>query len=440
MQAGGRGAHTAHWSHRACMCKAPQCCPPLGARPAAPPQAAPPHTAPPQTTPPQTPPPSSAVPRAESLTHPPLPPRAAHAHAAAQQLAPSDPVALLAAGDALSEGLGESLASAGVDLEALREALTPEALRTLEFVAASSAVATLSQCLTGFGFGMVAVGILGPLQAEGALPGLPFAAIVAVVILLSVPVTLAQVWEKREYIELEPVSTLLVAALLGTPVGVLSLNLLDEEVVLTLLGIVIVLFSASELSNLYQDIQAKKRAEEAEAGDGEGASASAGDLGDGRPPVPAAAAVAAASVEPAPPGRLVLDDERWAPVFGGLAGILGGAFAVPSPFVVMYAALRRWDTDPMRCKANLVFVLAAMRTLVTLIDAARGEYSDPVVLSSVVACAPACVLAYQLAGLLEGKVNPTLFRGLVVGKLMLNGLILLAPAAIELAAQAADKQ
>ena len=85
-------------------------------------------------------------------------------------------------------------------------------------------------------------------------------------------------------------------------------------------------------------------------------------------------------------------------------------------------------------------VLAAMRTLVTLIDAARGEYSDPVVLSSVVACAPACVLAYQLAGLLEGKVNPTLFRGLVVGKLMLNGLILLAPAAIELAAQAADKQ
>ena len=79
------------------------------------------------------------------------------------------------------------------------------------------------------------------------------------------------------------------AALLGTPVGVLRLNLLDEEVVLTLLGIVIVLFSASELSNLYQDIQAKKRAEEAEAGDGEGASASAGDLGDGRPPVPAAA-------------------------------------------------------------------------------------------------------------------------------------------------------
>ena len=80
---------------------------------------------------------------------------------------------------------------------------------------------------------------------------------------------------------------------------------------------------------------------------------------------------AAASEE----GRLVLKDERWAPVFGGLAGVLGGAFAVPSPFVVMYAAMRRWDTEPLRCKANLVFVLAAMRTLVTVIDAARGEYN-----------------------------------------------------------------
>ena len=329
--------------------------------------------------------------------------------------------ALAAAPDALAgaaHALGLDAAMAG-----------DGAVQTLELVALSAAVATLSQCLTGFGFGMVAVGILGPLQAEGDLPGLPFSAIVAVVILLSVPVTLAQVWEKREYVELDGVSVLLGAALLGTPVGVLSLQLLDERLVLTLLGTVIVLFSASELNNLFQDVQAARAQEELEA------KAASSDSDDDE--VTAAAEAAAAAAAASEEGRLVLKDERWAPVFGGLAGVLGGAFAVPSPFVVMYAAMRRWDTEPLRCKANLVFVLAAMRTLVTVIDAARGEYNDPVVLSSVLVCAPACVLAYNLAGTLEGKVNPTLFRGLVVGKLMINGFILLVPAILEAAGSSA---
>ncbi|MCK5148618.1 sulfite exporter TauE/SafE family protein [bacterium] len=55
------------------------------------------------------------------------------------------------------------------------------------------------------------------------------------------------------------------------------------------------------------------------------------------------------------PKKFGLKNERWAPLFGGIAGILGGAYNTNGPAIVIYAALRHWPPKVFRATLQAYF-------------------------------------------------------------------------------------
>jgi len=168
-------------------------------------------------------------------------------------------------------------------------------------------LAGVVQSLAGFGFGMVSMALL-PIV-------LPVRAAVPVVALLGL---IACVWvliAARRSLDRRRVMPLLIGAFLGVPVGVWFLDSADPTVLNLSLGVVLIAYSLNGLLR-----------------------------GGG--------AVALSETADAP----------WRDAVGAgaatLAGILGGAFNVGGPPVVMYAAWRRFEPDATRATLQCFFLVS----------------------------------------------------------------------------------
>ena len=75
--------------------------------------------------------------------------------------------------------------------------------------------------------------------------------------------------------------------------------------------------------------------------------------------------------------RMTLKTDRFAYVFGGVSGILGGAYTIPGPPVIVYGILRRWQPEEFR--VTLLGYFLPNTLLVTL-----GYYFSGFMTSSVV--------------------------------------------------------
>ena len=164
--------------------------------------------------------------------------------------------------------------------------------------------ATFIRSAFGFGEALVAVPLLALIMPVNV------AAPVAVLVSITVAaVIIAQDWRN---IHFRSAWWLVVSTLFGTPLGLLLLTAAAERVVKGLLAAVIILFSA------YSLIQRK---------------------------------------------RIELKNDRYAWIFGFIAGILGGAYGMNGPPLVIYGTLRGWTPQQFRATLQGYFLPASLMVI-----------------------------------------------------------------------------
>jgi uncharacterized membrane protein YfcA len=162
-------------------------------------------------------------------------------------------------------------------------------------------LATFIRSAFGFGEALVSVPLLALLiPVEVAAP-------VAVLVSITVAaVAVVQDWHKVHF---RSAGWLLLATLFGTPLGLLLLTTVAEQLVKTILAIIIVTFSTYSLLSRRQ---------------------------------------------------VELVNDRLAWLFGFVAGVLGGAYGMNGPPLVIYGALRGWSPQHFRATLQGYFLPASL--------------------------------------------------------------------------------
>jgi uncharacterized membrane protein YfcA len=172
---------------------------------------------------------------------------------------------------------------------------------TIPTVLAVVFVATLIRSAFGFGEALIAVPLLAllvPVEVAAPLAVLVSITVAAVIV--------AQDWRK---IHIGSAGWLVLSTLFGIPLGLWMLTAAPETIVKAVLAVVIIGFSAYCLASrqLFE-----------------------------------------------------LKDDRLAWVFGFVAGVLGGAYGMNGPPLVIYGALRRWSAEHFRATLQGYFLPASL--------------------------------------------------------------------------------
>ena len=149
--------------------------------------------------------------------------------------------------------------------------------------------ASLVASTFGFGVGLIAIPIIAPFTDIRIATPLSAMAALTVIILI-----LLKQWHE---INFQSVWRLIVASCIGTPFGLLFLKSIQGNLSKLILSVIIMLFSGYYLLS---------------------------------------------------PGIIRLKTDRGAWFFGAVAGILGGAYALPAPPVMIYSLFRQWPPSSMR--------------------------------------------------------------------------------------------
>jgi uncharacterized membrane protein YfcA len=162
-------------------------------------------------------------------------------------------------------------------------------------------LATLIRSAFGFGEALVAVPLLALLMpVEVAAP---------LAVLVSITVAVVVVLEDWHHVHLGSAWRLVLSTLFGIPLGLLLLTAVPEPVVKAVLAVAVVGFSAYCLARRT---------------------------------------------------HLELRDDRLAWLFGFGAGVLGGAYGMNGPPLVIYGTLRRWSAEQFRATLQGYFLPASL--------------------------------------------------------------------------------
>jgi len=238
-------------------------------------------------------------------------------------------------------------------------AVTAEVIGVLFF-------ATLVRSAIGFGEALIAVPILALIMP------IRIAAPVAVLISITVAATvLVQDWR---HVHLRSASRLILATLIGTPLGLLLLTRIPTDLVKACLGVAIVAFSSYSLIRRHR-------------------------------------------------ARLQNDRSAW--VFGLAAGVLGGAYGMNGPPLAVYGTLRGWSTQRFRATLQGYFLPASMMAMAGYWVA--GLWSSEVTHYYLVSL-PGVVVAMFCGQRITGRMNTSTFLRCVNAGLIVIALVLLAQA------------
>lgn len=230
-------------------------------------------------------------------------------------------------------------------------------------------VATFVRSTLGFGEALVGVPLLAlrvPVQVAA-----PLAVLISVLV---AGLIIAQDWQR---VEVRSAVGLIVAALPGIPLGILLLARTNDHVVKLILGVVIIAFSIYSLA--------------------------------GR-------------------AKMYIRHDHWAWLVGCglLSGVLGGAYGMNGPPLVIYGALRRWSPQHFRATLQGYFLPASFVGLLGYL--ALGLWS-PAVTRYFLLCLPVVVVAILLGRAVNQRMKDVgFFRAVYVG-LIAIGMILLIQAA-----------
>lgn len=228
------------------------------------------------------------------------------------------------------------------------------------------AVATLVRASLGFGEALIAVPLLALfMPVDRAAP-------LAVLVSMTIAV-LILVMDWR-HVHVRSAGWLLGSTLLGIPLGLALLISVPEAAVKAILAVVLIAFAAYSFSSGH---------------------------------------------------RHALRDDRWAWVFGFKAGILGGAYGMNGPPLVVYGSLRGWSPDHFRATLQAYFFPASFAGMAGYwwTGLWTGEVSR--LFWGVL---PVVILATLTGRWLGQRIHAVRFRQVVHVGLLIIGLILLLQA------------
>ncbi|MDA1017061.1 MAG: sulfite exporter TauE/SafE family protein [Planctomycetota bacterium] len=190
-----------------------------------------------------------------------------------------------------------------------------------EIVLASVVIfaAYLSRTTLGFADGLIAMPLLAVLM--------PLTVAVPLVALIGTLAACVLLLVERTKLQLRAAVGLIAAGLVGTPIGVWFLDGVDARVVKSVLGMMVVTFSAWCLWK---------------------------------------------------PEAFSLKTNRMSPAFGFMAGVLGGAYNCPGPPLVVFGTLRQWAPDEFRPTLQGYFLVGG--TAACLLHLAKGNMSHDVMI------------------------------------------------------------
>lgn len=224
-------------------------------------------------------------------------------------------------------------------------------------------IASFIRSAFGFGEALIAV----PLLAF-AMPVDTAAPIAALVSITVAAVAIAQDWR---HIHLRSAGRLFLATAVGTPLGLWALHALDEHLVKLVLGVVVMAFSLFALMRRRQ---------------------------------------------------AALHDDRHAWFFGFGAGVLGGAYGMNGPPLVVYGALRGWSPQHFRATLQGYFLPASLMTMAGY--GLTGLWTPSVTRDYLLAL-PAVLVATLLGRMLNKRLSGQAFVRCLYAGLALIGAMLL---------------
>ena len=224
-------------------------------------------------------------------------------------------------------------------------------------------VATFVRSLLGFGEALVAVPLLAfvlPVETAAPLATLVSITVACVFLLLD--------WR---HVHARSAALLLVPTFAGIPIGLWLLTRVDETIVKSVLAVIIAAFSVYSLSGM-------------------------------RP---------WASIS-----------ERAAPLFGFLAGVMGGGYGMNGPPIVVYGTLRKWHPHEFHATLQGYFLPASAFGMAGYWTAGLWTHS---VNALYVASLPAVALAIVTGRLLHRRLDARRFTRIVHAALIAIAMLLL---------------
>lgn len=120
--------------------------------------------------------------------------------------------------------------------------------------------------------------------------------------------------------------------------------------------------------------------------------------------------------------RQTLSHDRWAPLAGFLAGLLGGAYNTAGPPVVIYGSLRHWTPEKFRGQLQSFFSVCTI--WVVIMHFSQGLITGQV-LKNFLSSIPGLLLGLLAGYLVSKKIPAHRFREVIYYLLILIGLMLL---------------
>jgi uncharacterized membrane protein YfcA len=224
--------------------------------------------------------------------------------------------------------------------------------------------ATFIRSTLGFGEALIAVPVLAlrtPINVAAPLA-----------VLVSVAVALIVVVKDWRRVELKSATRLVLTSLLGIPLGILLLAHGNGEIVKLILGAIIITFSLYSLA-----------------------------------------------VRSMP--HVLEDQWGWLIGCGFLSGVLGGAYGMNGPPLVVYGALRRWSPQQFRATLQLYFLAASLVGLLGYVI--LGLWTAAVTRYFLMSL-PGVVVAIPLGRAINDRMNDRgFFRFVYVGLIFVGGAL-----------------
>ena len=224
-------------------------------------------------------------------------------------------------------------------------------------------IAALTRSAFGFGDAMVGMPLLA--MAIGLKTATPLVGLMGIT---ASAMILSRHWRD---VHIKSVWPLIVYTLVGIPIGILLLKGVYENVMKTVLALVIIIFSLYKLFK---------------------------------------------------PKLFALANDRLACIFGLASGILGGAYNTNGPPVVIYGTLRRWD--PEKFRATLQGYFFPTGALIAIGHCIGGLWTKPVLVNYAISL-PVILVAIFLGGRINRRIPKARFDNYVYICLVILGVCLL---------------
>lgn len=224
-------------------------------------------------------------------------------------------------------------------------------------------ISALTRSTFGFGDALIAMPLLALfIDIKTATP---LIALIAFFIAISI---LIKNWHKVEF---KSAWRLIVASLIGIPIGLLYLDDVNENIIKLILGVIVLNFG------LYSLLKPKLHK---------------------------------------------LKSEKYSWLFGFIAGILGGAYNTNGPAIVIYSSLKKWNPESFRATLQGYFFITGI--LVVTGHGIAGNFTSEV-LNYFAYCLPVVLFAVILGARINKKIPVERFHKYIFAILLILGIMLI---------------